>query len=211
MPFTKAYSGPLRARLVDVEPSERSFRVGTGRICLDLIATVGERWGRCFERLRTPEDLADWLTVTQLVDRPNAAMVSAEHLDAGRDLRASVYSCLDAVGDGRPLPRTAVSRLNAVVGLPTPIPQLGVTASLRLLTDQPIEAALSVIARDAVYLIGGDEVARVKECAAPDCALIFFDHSEPQNRRWCSMSGCGNRAKVRAHRARNARRSTARA
>jgi predicted RNA-binding Zn ribbon-like protein len=82
---------------------------------------------------------------------------------------------------------------------------------LRLLTDQPIEAALSVIARDAVYLIGGDEVARVKECAAPDCALIFFDHSEPQNRRWCSMSGCGNRAKVRAHRARNARRSTARA
>jgi predicted RNA-binding Zn ribbon-like protein len=205
MPFTKSRPGPLRGRPVDVGPEELSFRVGTGRVCLDLIATVGERWDRCFERLRTPEDLSVWLALTQLVDRPNKTTVSDEHLKEFRDLRAAIYPCLDGVRDGRTLPGSAVSKVNGFAAHPTPIPQLGRTGSLRLLTDRPLEAALSAVARDAASLIASDELARVKECAASDCALIFFDHSEPGNRRWCSMRACGNRAKVRAHRMRNAR------
>jgi hypothetical protein len=40
-------------------------------------------------------------------------------------------------------------------------------------------------------------------CAADDdCELVFYDESRSNNRRWCSMQRCGNRAKVRAHRAR---------
>ncbi|WP_258564638.1 CGNR zinc finger domain-containing protein [Streptomyces himalayensis] len=38
------------------------------------------------------------------------------------------------------------------------------------------------------------------------CALRFLDRSPAHNRRWCSMSRCGNRTKVRLHQAR-ARRS----
>jgi predicted RNA-binding Zn ribbon-like protein len=33
---------------------------------------------------------------------------------------------------------------------------------------------------------------------------VFRDESRTANRRWCSMQRCGNRAKVRAHRARQA-------
>ena len=47
-----------------------------------------------------------------------------------------------------------------------------------------------------------DSVERVRECAADDCAIVFYDESRSNNRRWCSMQRCGNRAKVRAHRAR---------
>jgi predicted RNA-binding Zn ribbon-like protein len=33
--------------------------------------------------------------------------------------------------------------------------------------------------------------------------LHFFDVSKNGTRRWCSMSGCGNRAKARRHYARS--------
>ncbi|WNY32953.1 CGNR zinc finger domain-containing protein [Curtobacterium flaccumfaciens] len=71
--------------------------------------------------------------------------------------------------------------------------------------------ALSSVARDAVALfteVGFDDVeadgrpTRLSRCSAEDCGLVFYDSSRGGTRRWCSMQRCGNRAKVRAHRAR---------
>ena len=44
--------------------------------------------------------------------------------------------------------------------------------------------------------------ARLKACPADDCRWAFFDHSRNRSRTWCSMAGCGNRAKARSYRAR---------
>ncbi|NQX29674.1 CGNR zinc finger domain-containing protein [Microbacteriaceae bacterium VKM Ac-2854] len=63
--------------------------------------------------------------------------------------------------------------------------------------------ALATIAREAVAVFGG---ARIRECGADDCTMIYVDTSRSGTRRWCSMQRCGNRAKVRAHRARAATR-----
>ncbi|MFH8834731.1 CGNR zinc finger domain-containing protein [Streptomyces lincolnensis] len=43
---------------------------------------------------------------------------------------------------------------------------------------------------------------RVRVCGADECALRFVDRSPARNRRWCSMSRCANRTKVRLHQAR---------
>lgn len=43
---------------------------------------------------------------------------------------------------------------------------------------------------------------RLKVC--PACGKAFIDQSKTGSRRWCSMSRCGNRAKVAAHRTRQA-------
>lgn len=43
---------------------------------------------------------------------------------------------------------------------------------------------------------------RIRACAHPDCVLYFFDTSKNGTRRWCSMAGCGNRAKAARHYAR---------
>jgi predicted RNA-binding Zn ribbon-like protein len=40
---------------------------------------------------------------------------------------------------------------------------------------------------------------RVKSCAHPDCVLHFYDTTKSGTRRWCSMAGCGNRAKAARH------------
>lgn len=43
---------------------------------------------------------------------------------------------------------------------------------------------------------------RFKECSSPTCRGVFWDRSKNRSGRWCSMSQCGNRAKVRAYRTR---------
>jgi hypothetical protein len=45
---------------------------------------------------------------------------------------------------------------------------------------------------------------RFRVCHDPGCASVFFDRSKNKSGKWCSMSSCGNRAKVRAFRERQA-------
>ena len=45
---------------------------------------------------------------------------------------------------------------------------------------------------------------RVKACRNERCRWVFYDHSRNHTGTWCSMRVCGNRNKVRAHRARHA-------
>lgn len=45
---------------------------------------------------------------------------------------------------------------------------------------------------------------RFRVCHDPGCSAVFFDRSKNRSGKWCSMSSCGNRAKVRAFRERQA-------
>jgi predicted RNA-binding Zn ribbon-like protein len=45
---------------------------------------------------------------------------------------------------------------------------------------------------------------RLRMCAAPDCRWVFYDTSRRGGARWCSMAVCGNRAKTRRYRNRQA-------
>lgn len=65
-----------------------------------------------------------------------------------------------------------------------------------------VDQAHAHLAREAVTLFTGPLRARVRECAAQDCALLFVDTSRPGRRRWCSMARCGNIAKTRTYRGR---------
>jgi len=56
------------------------------------------------------------------------------------------------------------------------------------------DSMLWPITRSAVELLTSDELNRVKQCGR--CDWLFLDKSRNQRRRWCSMSACGNRAKM---------------
>ncbi|MFD7028149.1 CGNR zinc finger domain-containing protein [Streptomyces sp. NPDC059917] len=43
--------------------------------------------------------------------------------------------------------------------------------------------------------------SRLKACAAPDCQWAYYDRSPAGRGRWCVMSVCGARAKMRTYRA----------
>ena len=40
---------------------------------------------------------------------------------------------------------------------------------------------------------------RLDTCGDPACGWAFIDTSRQRNRRWCSSTDCGNRARVRRH------------
>jgi predicted RNA-binding Zn ribbon-like protein len=68
----------------------------------------------------------------------------------------------------------------------------------RLGGSDPLEELLAAVARLGVL----GQLGRVKICPADDCRWAFYDASRNGSRQWCSMAVCGNRAKARAHRAR---------
>jgi len=53
------------------------------------------------------------------------------------------------------------------------------------------------VLKSAADLLTSTELHRVKQCADDrGCGWLFIDRSKNRSRRWCSMKGCGNRAKV---------------
>ena len=57
------------------------------------------------------------------------------------------------------------------------------------------------IAQSAANLLTSEYIRRVKSCPGEGCDWLFVDTTRNASRRWCDMQVCGNRAKVRRHRA----------
>jgi predicted RNA-binding Zn ribbon-like protein len=190
----------LIANILDVEADELTFRFGAGSVALDLVATVGERGRRSFERLRTPGDLAGWLVGSELLqDTPDP---TEKDLMAVRRLRADIFLLVTATMTGDPLPTHALERVNEVARLPDMAPQLRPNRSLGVAGQPATQRALSTLARDAITLLATCNPERLRECASANCSRLYIDRSRPGNRVWCSSTGCGNRARTKAYRRR---------
>jgi predicted RNA-binding Zn ribbon-like protein len=191
--------------LDDLPAKELCFHFKSGRLCLDFVATVGERWRRSFERLRSPEDLGRWFVEARMLTA--APDVTQAQLVEARRLRESIYRVAKLAGGGKPdgCDLEEINRFAARTPLTPRLESDG--RSVTWHGEQPVEAALATIARETVDLVSGPLAARVRECAAPDCALLFVDASRPGRRRWCSMEACGNVAKTGAYRRRRAART----
>jgi predicted RNA-binding Zn ribbon-like protein len=168
----------------------------SGALSLDF-AHTGLRGGPpAWEQLHTPTDLAAWLA--ERFDRL-ADDAEPRDLTDAISLRAAIYGLARAAADGGHPRAEDVDTLNLYAATPDVPPALEggnrQAGRSRVRTSQ----ALSTIARDAVQLFGHAE-GRIRECGADNCQLIFYDESRTNNRRWCSMQRCGNRAKVKAFR-----------
>ncbi|SMF02456.1 Conserved protein containing a Zn-ribbon-like motif, possibly RNA-binding [Tistlia consotensis] len=187
-----------------LNPEDWDFHFRAGRLCLDFLATVGDREGLAFDRWRRPADLGRWcLEAGVLAEAP---AVSAGELAEARGLREAIHRVLRAALEGaRPEPAD-LALLNERAGRPDPAPQLAAVGRRAApVAGRPLEAALAAVARDAVALFAEGPLERVRQCAADDCSVWFLDSSRPGRRRWCSMAGCGNREKKAAFRGRAAR------
>jgi predicted RNA-binding Zn ribbon-like protein len=202
-----AYSRVMPSSSMPVEglPDwELAFRFTAGRLCLAFCATVGERWQRNFERLRSAADYGRWVVEAGLL--PSPPDVGQADLEAARELREAIYRGVRAAMDGHSAASADLKAVNAWAARPGFAPQLDFDWTKRTeVPVDPVAATLSTVARDAVDLLGGPERHRIRECAAPDCALLFVDRSRPGTRRWCADNACGNRSRVADYRRRHAR------
>ena len=193
------------ADVSDLPEWELVFRFTSGRLCLSFCATVGERWRRNFERLRTTEDVSRWLMQAGLNPSAHAAVRPGLLLDA-RELREAIYRLVRSAMSGQTGSEADREVLNAWARHAPVSPQLGANQERELWTGpHPAAAGIATVAVDAVDLLTSPAIHRVRECAAGDCALLFLDASRPGQRRWCADNACGSRARSAAYRARQPR------
>jgi len=169
------------------------FAFYAGHLALDLPATLrGRLRGTPQDLLAAPHDLARWLHAAGL--SATLPPATAEDLAFARALRESVYAiALDRI-DGTHDSTRARRTLNRLAASPGAQPELDPRGALRW--SGRVEQLLATLAADAVRLFGGAQATRIRQCQAAACARLFLDTSRSGERRWCSMTSCGNKAKV---------------
>jgi predicted RNA-binding Zn ribbon-like protein len=181
---------PGRGRTADPRPL-------TGEpLPLDLVNTVWIDEGVRHDLLERPDGLAVWLRSAGFADSVPACR---ESLDALLATRRAVVALLDGSAD----PQQAADELNEILGHGRIRRRLGEAGPLSVVeTDSPAWLA-AWSAAEAYLRLLDEHPDRIRKCANPECVLHFYDVSKNGKRRWCSMAGCGNRAKASRHYARH--------
>jgi predicted RNA-binding Zn ribbon-like protein len=179
-----------------------AFRFVSGHRALDLLSTLGDRHREPIERLRDPADLDRWLEAAGL---PAPARATEEDLGDARRLREAVNRLIRALLASEAPDAADLRELNEWARQPPLAPQVAASLERSWSGEQPVQAALALVAREAVDLLTGPERVLVRECAAaPACSLLYLDRSRARRRRWCEMERCGSRAKMASYRRRYA-------
>lgn len=188
-------------------PSTHSFRAGAGRLCLDFVRTLRYRdRPDVEEELVSPSRLAEWVGFFGPCEPDGPYAATGISVDSARRMREAVYALLVAATspEGAPAcPPRHRKLINQWAAHDVPAPALRPEGSVGYHAADPVAATMSLVARDALDLVSGREVERVRRCANSDCNILFLDTSRPGNRRWCSMATCGNQAKKANQRARH--------
>jgi len=180
-------------------------------LCLDFADTVDWRTSdRAREKLDSYGALLEWSTKKGLLDQRQVSVIgrkaSKEDMpralaDAVR-LRETIYRIFSAVAHHRKAAATDIGILNEYLsrGLSrTVVREVGEAYGWGLIDDISPDMMLYPVANSAAVLLTSDDLGRVRECANEEegCGWLFLDCSKSQSRKWCSMEGCGNRAKSR--------------
>ncbi|HEX9068269.1 MAG TPA: CGNR zinc finger domain-containing protein, partial [Ktedonobacterales bacterium] len=117
-----------------------------------------------------------------------------------RELREAAFHVLDALAHQRAAPDASARAVDAFLarGRYAIAPAL-VAAALTWQHDSPFDHALDPVLDSLVRLLSTTERSHLRMCQADDCGWLFLDTSRTHQRRWCSMRGCGARAKARRH------------
>ena len=203
------------------QESAYQFDFSGGALCLDFVNTIGDRaHGR-------QEHFVDWTSVVSwgeqagLLSKRDAAALRRtgearaplvnQAFARAAALRECLYRLFAATGAGHAPASADLATFNTALGEAMRHARLD-TRGRELFwswswswnwnrTSAPRDAAFARIVwpvlRSAAELLVSHERAAVRECASERCSWLFVDRSRTRRRRWCSMSACGNRAKVR--------------
>jgi predicted RNA-binding Zn ribbon-like protein len=198
-------------------PSGFLFELSGGALCLDFVNTVDDRPTlQSRELLHDYRDLLSWARQAGAVTPRQASALEREAarrprearsvLDQARSVRESLFLLFSAAAAGRRLPEAELDRLNpalsAALGRLRLTSGRGKGARWAWSDELALEQMLWPVLRSAADLLTSRDLARLRECAAQACAWLFLDRSKNRSRRWCDMTVCGNRDKVRRHRQR---------
>lgn len=201
--------------------SHRFYFLAESR-CLDFVNTVPVRDGKPDDLLATFDDMVAWCEAAEFISPSQAKDLvrrwrgdrrAARALALAHQFRERLGKALSRLADGHTgIAESVLDAINELLrkragDLEIRRTSSGYQMEFRAKYTEP-EHLLGPIAESAARLLSDGDLSLVKKCQNPDCVLYFYDTTKNHGRRWCSMTACGNRAKVAAHyeRARRLRR-----
>jgi predicted RNA-binding Zn ribbon-like protein len=180
-------------------------------VCLDFINTLDDRYSSDpKELLKSYVDLARFADdsgilsngqVDRLMEKSMQSREAAgEALTAAIRLREAMHEVFWPMIRKKPVAHGALYMLNQYAqeaARHMNVVATGKAFEWRFEESENFNAAWWPIARSAVELLASDQLQFVRACASKTCEWLFLDESKNHRRRWCDMTKCGNRAKVR--------------
>jgi predicted RNA-binding Zn ribbon-like protein len=197
---------------IDVEmPALGQLRIVTPSPSLNFVNTVDPREGDGVDYIPTYAAFVLWAARANIVTREESArllrMARTEPAQAQLALRRALtlrevlYRAFSALAARRRPEHGDLSALrdafHDAIGR-AHLQQRG--HKFHWETFVELESISSRIVMDAIQLLERGTADRIKRCPGnSDCGWLFLDTSKNATRHWCSMAGCGNRAKARRH------------
>ncbi len=152
------------------------------------------------DELADPSALRAWLVAHRLLER--SAPVTSAEVARTAAVREALRSLLAANNRGR-LDPDAIATLEAAVEWTRLTIVFDGRARMAVEPGRPgVAGSVGRLLTIAARAMADGRWERLKACSAEGCAWAFYDRTRNRSGRWCSMAVCGNRAKVRAYRAR---------
>ncbi|TQM14391.1 CGNR zinc finger domain-containing protein [Pseudonocardia kunmingensis] len=178
-----------------------------GRLALvQRFANTDDRYNG-HDELADPGQAAGWLVAHGLLApyrRITAAELAALHelRDAVRELAAS-----NGAGGGPPAPNV-LAAFNRVSAAGPQVVEIGTDdhgrpAAVSTPHDSGFAAVVARLTGAVHEAVLTGAWPRLKACADPSCAWLFYDTSRSRTGRWCSMGACGSINKARNYRRRS--------
>lgn len=181
-----------------------------GHVALDFVNTAEERGHpEAGDALRTVADLRLWGQRRGVISDGADGDGPPLELPAALEARELLYRLFLDAARGRRAPDGDLSRLSGLASAAYQAARLEQDAvgSLSWHWDPARLATVRHVAvTSAVTLLSQGPVARLRQCPGDHCGWFFLDSTKRGNRRWCSMSECGQEAKTAQRRARSAAR-----
>jgi predicted RNA-binding Zn ribbon-like protein len=185
------------------------FLLVGNNLSLDFVNTMIADAGKPKDLIEGLADVMSWAIAVRLIEKRDAARHFAvwnkkdgDFLSEAVRFRAILRSLFTGILNDEVVKGATLKALNEMLD-----DQTGFTELVRNETGfekrfhsdfrEPRQVLASVAASAADLLCYGN-LDLIKRCEGEGCVLYFYDTTKNHSRRWCSMAGCGNRAKASA-------------
>jgi predicted RNA-binding Zn ribbon-like protein len=185
-----------------------SLHLVGGNLALNFANTESGRNGpEHLNHIQSAADIVTWARHAKVIKETVALKEMAPRLfTEACDLRQAIYEVNSALAAGKTPSSKFTQSLAKAHGKTLQSATLTVRDGKYLWAWEPDEeladAILGPIAQAAIVLLTHHDHGRIKQCQDNHCGWLFYDSTKNNSRRWCDMSVCGNRSKIKALRKR---------
>lgn len=187
------------------------FSLIANNLFLDFVNTEKVRDGKPFETLDTFTDFLAWTVAVQLLETAEAEEVFEKWNEASEtdaflgevvNFRNLLRQTAEDIAAGRTVSDSAIAAINEQLTKQSGFTELirsegAFEKRFRFDLSEP-SRLLHPIAESAADFFCYARFELLRKCESSSCVLYFYDTTKNHRRRWCSMSGCGNKAKAAA-------------